>query len=169
MVCCETYKFTERVHLDSICFNQLGMFLSIVLLVLPHLLSLIANYIFFFHTGDPDELPNTTDPTSPNPTNLPLVTLPPASGASASASSASSASSAGASGANLVSPLTALKDWRSIENLKLLNLLYDLTPIECILSFLFLFLFLFYLKILLRLPLNGDTGKILLWLLQKWE
>ncbi|EGC33660.1 hypothetical protein DICPUDRAFT_5838, partial [Dictyostelium purpureum] len=24
IVCCETYKFTERVQLDSICFNQIG-------------------------------------------------------------------------------------------------------------------------------------------------
>ena len=24
LVCCETYKFTERVLLDSICYNELG-------------------------------------------------------------------------------------------------------------------------------------------------
>lgn len=24
IVCCETYKFCERVQIDSICFNELG-------------------------------------------------------------------------------------------------------------------------------------------------
>lgn len=28
LVCCETYKFTERVQTDSIVFNELGMFCS---------------------------------------------------------------------------------------------------------------------------------------------
>lgn len=27
LVCCEAYKFHERVQLDSICFNELGMLL----------------------------------------------------------------------------------------------------------------------------------------------
>ena len=26
LICCETYKFHERVQLDSICFNELGLF-----------------------------------------------------------------------------------------------------------------------------------------------
>jgi len=63
IVCCETYKFTDRVQLDSICFNQLG---------------------------DPDDLIQ-----SPNGS-------------------------------------TVLKDWRNVEQLKLLNLLYDLTPMQYI-------------------------------------
>lgn len=28
IVCCETYKFTERVQLESISFNELGTFFS---------------------------------------------------------------------------------------------------------------------------------------------
>eukprot|EP01112_Ceratiomyxa_fruticulosa_P006248 TRINITY_DN1703_c0_g1_i1.p1 TRINITY_DN1703_c0_g1~~TRINITY_DN1703_c0_g1_i1.p1 ORF type:complete len:683 (-),score=159.69 TRINITY_DN1703_c0_g1_i1:30-2078(-) len=59
IVSCETYKFTERVQLDAICFNQLG---------------------------DPDELQGDG----------------------------------------------VLKDWRNNQNLKLLNLMYDLTPMEYI-------------------------------------
>jgi len=63
LVCCETYKFTERVYLDSICYNELG---------------------------DPDEL-------VPGPTQL--------------------ASS-------------RMADWRDIPQLRLLNLLYDVTPMK---------------------------------------
>jgi len=62
IVCCETYKFCERVQIDSICFNELG---------------------------DPEELIH-------------------AQGNSARAES--------------------LKDWRENKNLKLLNLVYDVTP-----------------------------------------
>mmetsp|Transcript_22031 Transcript_22031/g.34549 ORF Transcript_22031/g.34549 Transcript_22031/m.34549 type:complete len:274 (-) Transcript_22031:187-1008(-) len=58
LVCCESYKFSEKVMLDSICTNELG---------------------------DPDEL---------------------------------------------VSP--ALESWRDVKDMKLLNLVYDLTPAECI-------------------------------------
>ena len=65
LVCCETYKFAERVLLDSICYNELG---------------------------DPDDL---IEP-EPHP---PL----PAAG-------------------------RRITDWRDIPQLKLLNLLYDVTP-----------------------------------------
>ena len=67
IVCCETYKFSERVQLESISFNELG---------------------------DPDELvhiPN-LDEKSINP----------------------------------------LKEWKEVPNLKLLNLMYDLTPSQSI-------------------------------------
>lgn len=33
MVCCETYKFSERVLLDSICFNQLGIVCCVIVAV----------------------------------------------------------------------------------------------------------------------------------------
>ena len=33
LVCCEAYKFLERLQLDSICSNQLGTFVSIDWLV----------------------------------------------------------------------------------------------------------------------------------------
>jgi len=58
LVCCETYKFSEKVMLDSICTNELG---------------------------DPDEL---------------------------------------------LTP--ALSDWRDVKDMKLLNLVYDLTPADLI-------------------------------------
>jgi len=64
IVCCETYKFCERVQIDSICFNELG---------------------------DPDELIATTAEDNSGRTE-------------------------------------ALKDWRNNEHLKLLNLVYDVTP-----------------------------------------
>jgi len=64
IVCCETYKFTERVQLESISFNELG---------------------------DPEELINQTDESE-----------------------------------------SKLKNWKEIPGLKILNLAYDLTPIEFI-------------------------------------
>ena len=64
VVCCETYKFCERVQLDSICFNELG---------------------------DPDLMIEV--------------------------------------GQGAVRR-DALGDWRDIPSLKLLNLVYDLTPFE---------------------------------------
>jgi len=67
IVCCETYKFSERAQLDSICFNQIG---------------------------SPHELVN------------PLV-----------------------GGGEKESKLA---NWETIQPLKLLNLMYDLTPIEFI-------------------------------------
>ncbi|GAM21467.1 hypothetical protein SAMD00019534_046420 [Acytostelium subglobosum LB1] len=68
IVCCETYKFTEKAQLDSICSNDLG---------------------------DPNDLAS----------NL--------------------------SEKELLSD-SILKDWKNIDNLKLLNPMYDLTPIELI-------------------------------------
>lgn len=61
-VCCETYKFTERVLLDAICYNELG---------------------------DPDDLV----------------------------------------GADTDGPIA---DWRDMPQLKLLNLMYDVTPTKFI-------------------------------------
>jgi translation initiation factor eIF-2B subunit delta len=34
LVCCEAHKFHERVQLDSICFNELGMLLLSFCIVL---------------------------------------------------------------------------------------------------------------------------------------
>jgi len=68
IVCCETYKFTERVQLESISFNELG---------------------------DPDALLNTDEEQN-----------------------------------NEV--VEALKTWKDIPSLKLLNLMYDLTSSEFI-------------------------------------
>ena len=59
-VCCETYKFTERVLLDAICYNELG---------------------------DPDDLVGADGPVA---------------------------------------------DWRDMPQLKLLNLMYDVTPTKFI-------------------------------------
>ena len=71
LICCETYKFTERVLLDSICHNELG---------------------------DPDELVPPEEQASPAPT-----------GATTKAN---------------------IGDWRDMPRLKLLNLLYDVTPMK---------------------------------------
>ena len=67
-VCCETYKFTDRVLLDAICYNELG---------------------------DPDELVGEPEQQPPP--------LP--------------------SGARIA-------DWRDVPTLKVLNLLYDVTPMQ---------------------------------------
>ena len=79
LVCCETYKFVDRVQLDAICSNELA---------------------------DPDEL---------------VV------GARAEDSS-SRAAQAGAEGTGEAT----LKGWRDVKELKLLNLVYDLTPVQCV-------------------------------------
>ncbi|RLO12151.1 hypothetical protein DYB28_002170 [Aphanomyces astaci] len=75
LFCCETYKFSDRVQLDSITHNELR---------------------------DPDELVNSYAADHQRLTNR--------SEAEASAH--------------------VLADWRDLPNLKLLNLVYDLTPME---------------------------------------
>ena len=87
LVCCETYKFAERVLLDSICFNELG---------------------------DPDELiPESERVISDNGAG---------GGAEGGAEGAATAASTGTS--------AKLADWRDIPRLKLLNLMYDATPMK---------------------------------------
>ncbi|CAK4706504.1 unnamed protein product [Aphanomyces euteiches] len=78
LFCCETYKFSDRVQLDSFTHNELR---------------------------DPDELVNSysTD------VNTDRLNRPKAEGSSSS---------------------HVLADWRDLPNLKLLNLVYDLTPME---------------------------------------
>jgi len=74
LVCCETYKFSEKVHLDSICNNELA---------------------------DPDEL------VSSDQTMSALD--------------------------HRCCPLDrSLADWRDVKDMKLLNLVYDLTPADLI-------------------------------------
>jgi len=80
LVCCETYKFAERVLLDSICHNELG---------------------------DPDEL-------------LPQQQRGKLRSAASSADGAGAAGATGGGTAN----------WRDIPRLKLLNLMYDATPMK---------------------------------------
>lgn len=77
LFCCETYKFSDRVQLDSITHNELR---------------------------DPDELVS--------------------SSCTEKARSRSRNSSNNSSGGHVLS------DWRDLPNLKLLNLAYDVTPIE---------------------------------------
>jgi len=91
LVCCETYKFHERVQLDSIGFNELG---------------------------DPDELCSTANQDGPRG-NL--------AGAGSGAPPPVSAAAAGGVAAAVSE---SLSDWRDMPNLKLLNLVFDLTPVE---------------------------------------
>ncbi|KAF0698145.1 Aste57867_11213 [Aphanomyces stellatus] len=79
LFCCETYKFSDRVQLDSITHNELR---------------------------DPDELVNSyaTD-TNTDRLNRPKLD-------------------------ETKSATHVLADWRDLPNLKLLNLVYDLTPME---------------------------------------
>jgi translation initiation factor eIF-2B subunit delta len=81
IVCCETYKFTERVQLESISFNELGI---------------NSNLMCSKTAGDPDALLKSEDDTPHKETN------------------------------------EILKTWKDIPSLKLLNLMYDLTPCEFI-------------------------------------
>ncbi|KAG7395467.1 Eukaryotic translation initiation factor 2B, subunit 4 delta, 67kDa [Phytophthora boehmeriae] len=84
LFCCETYKFSDRVQLDSITHNELG---------------------------DPDELVSS------------YCTDKPRSQRRTSGSSSSDGSSGASSG-------HVLSDWRDLADLKLLNLVYDVTPID---------------------------------------
>lgn len=53
IVCCEAYKFHERVQLDSICCNELGMLL--ISFNLCHKMLLLIIFLYFISTaGDPD-------------------------------------------------------------------------------------------------------------------
>ena len=88
LVCCETYKFADRVLLDSICFNELS---------------------------DPDEL----IPAAERPKGLGGVGL---SGAGSAAIGSGAAKEPGTP--------NRVADWRDIPRLKLLNLLYDATPMK---------------------------------------
>jgi translation initiation factor eIF-2B subunit delta len=84
LFCCETYKFSDRVQLDSITHNELG---------------------------DPDELVSS------------YCTDKPRSRRRASGSAPGNATSGGSSS-------HILSDWRDLADLKLLNLVYDVTPID---------------------------------------
>ena len=103
LVCCETYKFAERVLLDSICYNELG---------------------------DPDEL----IPESERAGGTPGDPGSAPGGASGGAPKGSgSESSGGGSGATAGAPATrgaSAADWRDLPRLKLLNLMYDATPMK---------------------------------------
>ena len=85
LVCCETYKFAERVLLDSICFNELG---------------------------DPDEL-------------IPVNERVESSGMRYMGGATAGAADGGSGGGH-----ARLSDWRDIPRLKLLNLVYDATPMK---------------------------------------
>ena len=94
LVCCETYKFAERVLLDSICFNELG---------------------------DPDEL----IPEAERAAAVGGVAgLGGVAGATASLSNSAGADGGGGGGG------ARAADWRDIPRLKLLNLMYDATPMK---------------------------------------
>ena len=90
LVCCETYKFAERVLLDSICFNELG---------------------------DPDELLPEEERADAAAREESGVAPP---GAAKSGSGEGEKAAGGARAA----------DWRDIPRLKLLNLMYDATPMK---------------------------------------
>ena len=83
LVCCETYKFVDRVQLDAICSNELA---------------------------DPDEL---------------VV-----GGVEVSGGGGGSGSGGGGGGGGVGGGGAVLKGWRDVKALRLLNLVYDLTPVQ---------------------------------------
>eukprot|EP01098_Paradermamoeba_levis_P011848 TRINITY_DN5099_c0_g6_i2.p1 TRINITY_DN5099_c0_g6~~TRINITY_DN5099_c0_g6_i2.p1 ORF type:complete len:148 (-),score=44.25 TRINITY_DN5099_c0_g6_i2:72-515(-) len=100
LVCCETYKFCERVQLDSICFNELGD----------------AEELLTVTTASANANPNAT---KSDPAKTPIGT--------------SSDGGVGSGvGVGESSKLLRLADWKENEKLKLLNLVYDVTPIDFI-------------------------------------
>lgn len=114
LVACETYKFAERVMLDSICSNELG---------------------------DPDDLiqvlARVTRPGDRQAHHL-VVWRPPRAQIMPSRSAMELAGSTGdraaaspvphGCGGGSINQLACLNDWRDIPTLRLLNLLYDVTP-----------------------------------------
>lgn len=121
IVCCETIKFTDRVALDSIVVNEVA---------------------------DADELvpyaspPNITSQISP-PTELPPPSASPGPGGGGGAA-AGSAGASGKKGARpskepepektppRADPRFPLQNWREKPNVQLLNIMYDVTPADCI-------------------------------------
>jgi translation initiation factor eIF-2B subunit delta len=102
LVCCETYKFADRVLLDSICFNELG---------------------------DPDELiPPGERPDAAR--RLGSSGAVAAGGGVAGVGAAGGGGVAGKGGAEGGAPPARVADWRDIPRLKLLNLMYDATPMR---------------------------------------
>lgn len=58
LVCCEAYKFHERVQLDSICFNELGILASwacyLDFIIYLSCKIVLRNCFLCFFAGDPD-------------------------------------------------------------------------------------------------------------------
>jgi translation initiation factor eIF-2B subunit delta len=119
IVCCESVKFTDRVNLDSIVTNELGMSSKHQNMIQRLTCSTLA---------PPDELvlslsdsPTTTTTTTTNTTITTAPTAPTApSTPSTPATPLPSTSAPG------------LSNWRHQPNLNLLNLMYDVTPAEYI-------------------------------------
>lgn len=47
LVCCETYKFCERVQTDSFVFNELGMYRRLMYLMCLHKISRISTFVCY--------------------------------------------------------------------------------------------------------------------------
>ena len=136
LVCCETYKFAERVLLDSICFNEVRAAHALPTR-LPHACLAPASRpprarlapptplgspaLACRQLGDPDELipPNERADT--------------AAGAASASGAATATGGAGAAESGSAGP-ARVADWRDIPRLKLLNLMYDATPMKYLTS-----------------------------------
>ncbi|KAF9972707.1 hypothetical protein BGZ73_004154 [Actinomortierella ambigua] len=104
IVCCETYKFSDRVQLDSFVQNEIG---------------------------NPDELVNDQNNNFGHSSERYYDNIRGSNSAATSATAgAAGAASAGAAGAAGAGKPAVLSNWREMRDLKLLNLLYDLTPSE---------------------------------------
>eukprot|EP00741_Cyanophora_paradoxa_P025309 tig00000361_g24428.t1 len=107
IICCEAYKFDAKSQLESITNNELGDPDELV-----HCDPLAAGAF----AGGP--VPASLFPQAQQPQQQ-----PPAEGAAAGAPAAAAVAACGGSSSSLAS-------WREQPNLKLLNLAYDLTPME---------------------------------------
>lgn len=122
LVCCETYKFAERVLLDSICFNELGGSLAPT----AHRPSPPTPLWLWSWFGD--LLP--TPPILADPDELiPQAQRPGTAGRPVGGTNTSPAANAASAGGTAGSG-GCIADWRDIPRLKLLNLLYDATPMK---------------------------------------
>lgn len=102
IVCCETVKFTDRVALDSIVVNE------------------IADADELVPAQPVQQVTGLVDDVPPQPE-------PKKGGKSSAAKAAESLADANRKD---TSSLSSLKDWKETPNLQLLNIMYDVTPVQ---------------------------------------
>ncbi|KAL6067137.1 Translation initiation factor eIF-2B subunit delta [Balamuthia mandrillaris] len=140
IVCCETYKFCERVQLDSICFNELGDPEALLCNHVAGIAKQGRNRTFKHIISSGNEL-EAAATSSGGGVVTPAEAVAVAAALESSGAAGGDASellAAAGIGGDAMTGATAggvsgegedvLHNWKSNPHLKLLNLLYDVTP-----------------------------------------
>lgn len=121
MVCCERYKFCERSQTDPFVFNELGDPDDIARVDTHHHKSLLLSGAAAALTKDACSASNAKGSSSSS--SAPSAA---ASTSAAAAATAAPASATAVAGGRLNTG--ALADWRNMPGLRMLNIMYDVTP-----------------------------------------